>query len=58
MDIERLERLCHVRACMIKAREYTAGKLKISRDDMTLILNDGIDEMTKLILEEKHAAEN
>jgi len=58
MDIEKLERLCHIRACMIKAREYIAGKLKFSPDDITLILNDGIDEMTKLILETKHDAKD
>jgi len=53
-DIEKLETLCHVRACLIKAREYVAGKLKYSKDDMALTINDGIEKTTELILEVKH----
>lgn len=53
-ELEKLETLCHIRAVMIKAREYVAGKLKYSKDDMALTINDGIEKTTELILEVKH----
>jgi hypothetical protein len=53
-DLEKLEKLNHIRACMLRACEYIQGKSKMSRTDTIGTLEDGMEAVTEMILEAKH----
>lgn len=52
-DIERLEKLCHIRSCLFMAREHLVGKAIFPTESVIDSLNDGMAEVTLLILEVK-----
>jgi hypothetical protein len=53
VDLERLEKLCHVRACMVRAQEYVAGR-NVTKEDAAAALEEGSLAITEMILEAKH----
>jgi len=51
--LEKLEKLCHVRACMFRAQEYVAGR-NVTKEDAAAALEEGSLAITEMILEAKH----
>ncbi len=57
-DLEKLETLCHVRACMMRVAEHLNGRSQMTRAAAVEILEDGMEQMTQMILEAKHGTKN
>ena len=53
-DLEKLEKLNHARACMLRGCEYIHGKSTMSQTDIIDVLADGMETVRDIILEEKY----
>lgn len=53
-DLEKIEKLNHARACMLRGCEYIRGKEKMSQADIIDVLADGMEAVRDIILEEKY----
>jgi hypothetical protein len=53
-DLEKLEKLNHARACMLRACEHIRGKATMSQADIIDVLADGMEAVRDVILEEKY----
>jgi hypothetical protein len=55
--LEKLEKLNHTRACMLRGCEYIRGKSTMSQADIIDVLEDGMEAVRDIILEVKYGRE-